>query len=317
MKKQMSVALLCASMGLNTACAAEQTSSETVDTKVVERIEVTAKPTDGATFMAPDSAWRDLDPENTLYVDTEYGRMIVELYPEIAPIHVERIKTLTRQTFYDHINFHRVIEGFMNQTGDPKGDGTGDSELPDLTAEFTYRRSSDMPVTLFSMRPKDVQNARAGQVDVGFYKALPVATDPIGQAILTKDGKVKAYGLHCKGVTSMARTGDPNSANSQFFLMRDRASHLDAQYSIWGTTVYGRENLTKIKVGSKSEDSDFIPDQMKRVRLAADLPEEERVAVQVLKTDSPAFKAYLKKYKNDDGTYEDICDVEIPTRLNR
>ena len=305
----------------SSACAAETSDAtqsaqqQRSNNELVTPISAAATTVAANSLMAPDEAWRDLDPENTLYVDTDYGRIIVELYPEIAPIHVERIKTLTRQSFYDMINFHRVIEDFMNQTGDPKGDGTGDSSLPDIQAEFTFRRGDNMPVTLFSMRPKDVRNPRAGQVDVGFYKALPVATEPIGQSILTKDGKVKAYGLHCKGVTSMARTGDPNSANSQFFLMRAIAPHLDAQYSIWGSTVYGREQLTMFKVGSKSDDDSFVPDKMNKVRIAADVPESDRVNLQVLRTNSPAFKAYLKKYKKPDGNYEDICDVEIPTRL--
>ncbi len=315
MKRNVIALLCCSALSFSTACAAESPEVSSSQDKSAAANVVLSTAAASSSMMAPDSAWRDLDPENTLYVDTDHGRMIVELYPEIAPIHVERIKTLTRQSFYDHINFHRVIENFMNQTGDPKGDGTGDSDLPDIQGEFTYRRSSDMPVTLFSIRPDDPRKKKKTQIDVGFYKALPIATDPIGQAILTKDGKVGAYGLHCKGVTSMARSKDPNSANSQFFLMRGTSPHLDSQYSIWGTTVYGHENLTKIKVGSKSEDSSFIPDQMNRVRLAADLPAEERMAIQVIKTDSPAFKTYLKKYKKTDGTYKDICDVEIPSRI--
>ena len=238
--------------------------------------------------------------------------MVLELYPEIAPLHVAQIKTLARQTFYDGITFHRVIEGFMNQTGDPKGDGTGDSSLPDIQGEFTFRRAPSMPVTLVGARA-----AQGGQeIGVGFYKALPVATQPSSQAILTKDGKVEAFGLHCKGVTSMARTSDPNSANSQFFLMRDISEHLDAQYSIWGNTVLGHEHLTKIKVGSKGEDPNFIPDVMKKVQIAADVPAAERVKVQVLKADSPAFKNYLKTQKKADGTYPDICDIRVPTRSN-
>ncbi len=314
MKRRILTAICASTVIISPACNAD--TAKTISDDVIETPipVVTAESSQGG-FSAPDNAWRDMDPENTLYVDTDHGRIIVELYPEIAPIHVERIKTLARQSFYDHITFHRVIEDFMNQTGDPKGDGTGDSSLPDIQAEFTYRRSSDMPVTLFSMRPKDIRNPKGGSVDVGFYKALPIATDPIGQAILTKDGKVNAYGLHCKGVTSMARSNDPNSANSQFFLMRGTAPHLDSQYSIWGATVHGRENLTKIKVGTKGNDADFIPDKMNKVRIAADLPEAERINVQVLRTDSPAFKAYLKNYRKDDGTYEDICEVEIPTRV--
>jgi len=306
MMKKTLIALLTTVALSTSACAAEEQSSGVAPAKTAT---TTATLTSG--FNAPAEAWRDLDPENTLYIDLEYGRVVVELYPEIAPLHVAQIKTLARQSFYDGITFHRVIEGFMNQTGDPTGTGTGDSELPDIQGEFTFRRAASMPVTLVGAR-----NRGGKEIGVGFYKALPVATQPSSQAMLTKDGKVAAFGLHCKGVTSMARTSDPNSANSQFFLMRDIAEHLDAQYSIWGNTVSGHEHLTKIKVGSKGDDPNFIPDVMKKVRLAADVPEAERVKVQVLKTDSSAFKNYLKTQKNADGTYPDICDIRVPNRSN-
>ncbi len=308
MMKKTLIALLTTVALSTSACAGEEQSSVT---KTAQTAVKTASASVKAGFNAPAEAWRELDPENTLYIDLEYGRVVLELYPEIAPLHVAQIKTLARQTFYDGITFHRVIEGFMNQTGDPTGTGTGDSELPDIQGEFTFRRPADMAVTLVGAR------SQAGkEIGVGFYKALPVATQPSSQAMLTKDGKVAAFGLHCKGVTSMARTSDPNSANSQFFLMRDIAEHLDAQYSIWGNTVLGHEHLTKIKVGSKGEDANFIPDVMKKVRVAADVPAAERVKVQVLKTDSPAFKNYLKTQKKADGTYPDICDIRVPTRQN-
>ena len=307
MMKKTLIALLTTVALSTSACAGEEQSSVT---KTAQTTVKTATASLNTGFNAPAEAWRELDPENTLYIDLEYGRVVLELYPEIAPLHVAQIKTLVRQTFYDGITFHRVIEGFMNQTGDPKGDGTGDSSLPDIQGEFTFRRAPSMPVTLVGARA-----SQGGQeIGVGFYKALPVATQPASQAILTKDGKVAAFGLHCKGVTSMARTSDPNSANSQFFLMRDIAQHLDSQYSIWGNTVLGHEHLTKIKVGSKGEDPNFIPDVMKKVQLAADVPAAERVKVQVLKTDSPAFKNYLRTQKKSDGTYPDICDIRVPTR---
>lgn len=259
---------------------------------------------------APDDAWRDVDPENLIIIDTAYGVIGVELYPEISPNHVERVKTLARRELYDNVPFHRVIEGFMNQTGDvSNGDGTGDSDLPDLKAEFTFRRSTDMTVTPVGER----QNGRKS-TGVGFYKALPVATQPNSQAFLNKDGKVDAYGLHCKGVTSMARTSDPASANSQFFLMRDTAEHLDSQYSIWGNTVMGYKHLERPKVGAVGDQPGFVPDQMNTVRVAADLPEGERPSVQVMKTSSPAFNAYLKTKKNADGTYPDLCKIPVPSR---
>ncbi|MBC6411668.1 MAG: peptidylprolyl isomerase [Hyphomonadaceae bacterium] len=303
------VLFLAIALGI-TACAQESEKTETTGTPALET--TAAAGVEPQDFNAPDRAWRDIDPENTLYVDTDYGRMVVELYPEISPGHVARIKTLARQKFYDSMTFHRVINDFMNQTGDPRGDGTGSSDLPDLQAEFTFRRAGDMPVTLVDTRGAGPET---GEKSVGFYKAMPVATDPIAQAMLTRDGKVESFGIHCKGVASMARAGAPDSANSQFFLMRGSAPHLDAQYTAWGKTIWGHDVLTAIKVGTKGQTPDFIPDTMNRVRVVADVPAQDRLNVQVLKTDSPAFKNYLRQYKDEDGFYADICDIEVPTRL--
>ena len=300
---QFSIVLLASLAFSTSACAAETetpspTNAPTAIASVVK-----------ASFDAPASAWRDVDPENLLIIDTDYGQIGVELYPEIAPKHVAQIKALTRQSFYDMITFHRVIDGFMNQTGDPKGDGTGDSSLPDIEAEFKFRRPPSMAIELI-----DARKTPTGEVGVGFYKALPVASQPAAQAMLTKDGKVEAYGLHCSGVTSMARSQNPNSGNSQFFLMRGTAEHLDREYSIWGSTVYGREHLTRFKIGTKGDNLSFVPDVMKKVRIAADIPEGERPRIQTLKVDSPAFDQYLSTQKNTSGGYPDICDITIPSR---
>lgn len=257
-----------------------------------------------ATSTFPESAWRTVDDENLMLIDTAYGVIGVEMFPEIAPKHVGQVKALVRDGFYNGVIFHRVIEGFMNQTGDgSNGDGTGDSDRPDIEAEFTFRRGEDMDVTLVSARGNEQQ-----QIATGFYKSLPVASQPISQAILTKDGKVAAFGLHCKGVTSMARTSEPNSANSQFFLMRNKAEHLDAQYSVWGTTVMGQEHLRSPRVGVVGEEG-FVPDQMNKVQIAADLPEGERPTVQVLDTTSDAFTNWIATQD-----YDDVCDIQIPSR---
>ena len=267
-------------------------------------------------FYAQDQAWRTVDPENLMLIDTDYGRIGVELYPNIAPKHVAQIKTLVRRKFYDGILFHRVIDGFMNQTGDPTGTGGGDSDLPNIPAEFTFRRSTNtMPVTVLSARQINPADPSAGDIGVGFYKGLPVATQPSAQAIATKDGKVAAYGLHCKGTTSMARTSDPNSANSQFFLMRGTAQWLDASYSVWGSTVMGREFLESFKVGTNGQTAGFVPDKMNRVTLAADWPEATRPVVKVLKTSGADFTRFLDTQKDETGAYPEICDIQLPVRL--
>ncbi len=312
MINRFALALFTSACFFNVACADDVTKTAQAAQVQAEPVQAVVKSV-GSSFNAPDQDWRDLDPENTLYLDVEYGRFVIELFPEIAPKHVTQIKTLARQSFYDHITFHRVIDGFMNQTGDPKGDGSGNSDLPDLPSEFTFRRGADVGFTVVGARPDN----RGGEIGVGFYKSLQIASQPSSQAILTKDGKVTAYGLHCSGVTSMARTNDPNSANSQFFLMRGTAEHLDATYSVWGNTVWGRQNLTKIKVGSKGENPNFVADKIIKAQIAADVPEAERLNVQVLKTDSSSFQRFLKAQKKQGGSYPDVCDIDVPSRIKK
>ncbi len=152
-----------------------------------------------------------LDPENTLILETTKGRVVIALRPDLAPGHVERIKTLASNKFYDGIVFHRVIDGFMAQTGCPNGTGTGGSDLPDLKAEFN--------------------------------------AEP-----------------HVRGVCSMARTNQPHSANSQFFICFDDARFLDRQYTVWGKVVEGMENVDQIKRGEPVQN----PDKIISMRVMAD-----------------------------------------------
>nr|WP_051013876.1 peptidylprolyl isomerase [Pararhodospirillum photometricum] len=160
------------------------------------------------------------DPENTLYMDLETGRVVIEMRPDLAPKHVDRIKTLARQGFYDGTVFHRVIDGFMVQGGDPTGTGRGGSELPDLPAEFS----------------------------------------PSSKA------------RHVRGALSMARTANPNSANSQFFIMLAPATHLDGQYSIWGQVTQGMDLVDRIKKGDpRANGAVTDPDKIVHLRVAADV----------------------------------------------
>jgi len=153
----------------------------------------------------------DRDPENTIYMDLPQGRVVIELRPDIAPGHVRRIKELAREGFYDGVPFHRVIEGFMAQGGDPTGTGTGGSSKPDLKAEF-----SDAP--------------------------------------------------HKRGACSMARTQNPNSANSQFFICFAPCDFLDGQYTVWGQVVEGMEHVDRLKRGEPVSN----PDRIVKMQVAAD-----------------------------------------------
>jgi peptidylprolyl isomerase len=259
----------------------------------------------------PDPAnWRQVDPENTLYIDTAHGRIVVEMYPEVAPNHVERIKTLARAHFYDGLLFHRVVDNFMAQTGDPLGTGEGASSLPDLRQEFLFRRGADMPF---------VQAAQQGGARLGFYKALPIESQPDAQMAVTADGRVFANALHCPGVASMARSGEVrgvdqvDSANSQFFLMRAPNTALDKRYTIWGRVVWGQSAVQALAVGNPPPN----PDRMLAVRVAADLPESERAPIYVLRTEGPDFRELIEETRRDRGADFSICDVQIPARVPR
>ena len=155
----------------------------------------------------------DID-ENTLVMELKDGTVIINMLPELAPNHVARIKELVRSGFYDGLLFHRVIDGFMAQTGDPRGDGTGGSGK-NLDAEF-----SDEP--------------------------------------------------HVRGVLSMARAQDPNSADSQFFIVFEDSSWLDGQYTVWGSVKEGIEFVDLIKRGDGQNGQVTNPDKIISMKILSD-----------------------------------------------
>jgi cyclophilin family peptidyl-prolyl cis-trans isomerase len=161
--------------------------------------------TTGPTPAAP-------DPENILILDLSTGgRVTIQMFPTVAPAHVERIKTLTRQGFYNGVIFHRVIDGFMAQTGDPKGTGLGGSELPDLKAEFN---------------------------------STP----------------------HLRGTVSMARTNEPDTANSQFFICFQPRFSLDNKYTVFGRVTSGMQFVDAIERGEPPAN----PSKVLQASIAAD-----------------------------------------------
>ena len=149
-----------------------------------------------------------------LVLDLKDGPVKIKLRSDLAPNHVERIKTLTGQGFYDGVVFHRVIPGFMAQSGDPTGTGSGGSDLPDLKAEFSNEK-------------------------------------------------------HKRGTVSAARTQNPDSANSQFYICFDDAPWLDRQYSVWGEVVEGMDNVDKIKKGGEHNNGAIsgAPDKILKARI--------------------------------------------------
>jgi len=306
-------AVLAASLAAS-ACAREAESSE-VEAEMVAV--ASTQETSSATapvFDFPESDWRDLDPENTLYIETDHGRVIVELAPEFAPRHVERMKTLVRQQFYDFLIWHRVIDGFMAQGGGSRSNPAHSTDLPDMEAEFTIRRGGELTVS--ELQDRVINESQIPQTaKAGFWNGFPAGTQTLAAAALMGDGRVQSWLLHCQGAASMARTNDPNSAGSQFYLTRGDADHLNAVYTVWGRVRVGQEAVDAIRVGTMHQDVGFVPDLIRSMRIGADLPEVEQVDIQVLDTNSSSFTQYLDTLRNDTGQLPDVCDITVPTRI--
>ncbi len=194
---------------VTTTTPAVETPAGTVPatTTVTTTTEITA-PADAA------AATTENPLENLLLLDLKDGRVVIQLMPDVAPNHVKRIKELVRQGFYDNVPFHRVIEGFMAQTGDPTGTGTGGSGQK-LSAEFNSTK-------------------------------------------------------HVRGTVSMARAADPNSADSQFFIMLAESAHLDGNYTAFGKVIEGMEFVDKIKKGNGPNGMVSDPDKIVKIKVGAD-----------------------------------------------
>ena len=166
-------------------------------------------------LAAPAHAQKAADPENTVVIELNSGKVVIALRPDIAPNHVARIKKLAREGFYNGVVWHRVIDGFMAQTGDPTGTGTGGSKYPDVQAEFT--------LTPFE-----------------------------------------------RGTLGAARSANPNSFNSQFFITFTRTSHLNGQYTVFGKVIDGMTHVDAIKKGAPGSGTVSNPDKIVKMYVLAD-----------------------------------------------
>lgn len=244
----------------------------------------------------PGVVYKPVDPDRLLVVDTNKGRIIAELSPEAAPNHVARIQALARAHFYDGLTFFRVVDEFMDQTGDPKNTGEGGSDKPNLTAEFTFRRG---PAGYASV-------AQPTGGDDGYVGALPIHGQSAALAAMTKDGRVTAWGAYCPGVLGMARDSEPDSANSQFFFMRGAYSSLEKRYTAFGRVLVGQDVVLAVKTGEPVADPQ---DRMTRVRLGSDLPPAERVVVSREDPASATFAAEVARVRAQKGADFSVCDV--------
>ena len=264
---------------------------------------------------APASAWRNLDPANTLYMELPAGRVIIELAPGFAPEHVANIKTMAKGGFWDGLTIYRSQDNFVVQFGDAEGEEAGKAKpyptgtRTRLPAEFT--RSTE------GARFDKLPDIDGWAPQVGFIDGMPAARDP-------KAGK--AWITHCYGVLGAGRNNAPDSSiGAELYVVIGQAPRaLDHQLSVVGRVVKGMDLLSTIPRGPEPMGFYQKPEQrapIKAIRLASEVPAAERTPLQLLRTDSQAFIDATEARRNrvDDfytvpAGHIDLCNVALPVR---
>ena len=264
---------------------------------------------------APASAWRDLDPANTLYMELPTGRVVIELAPGFAPAHVANIRTMAQGGFWDGLTIYRSQDNFVVQFGDPDGEEAGKAK-PYPTGTRTH-----LPAE-FTRSDKGVRFDRLPDVDgwapqVGFVDGMPAARDP-------KTGRL--WMAHCYGVLGAGRNSAPDSSiGAELYVVIGQAPRaLDHQLTVVGRVVKGMELLSVIPRGPAPMGFYEKPEQrapILSIKLASEVPEAQRTPLQLLRTDSQAFIDATEARRNrvDDfytqpAGHIDLCNVSLPVR---
>jgi len=256
--------------------------------------------------------WRALDPDNTLYMEVPGGRIVIELSPVFAPLHVANIKTMVRENYFDGLAILRSQDNFVAQWGDPNEENAKPlkSAKEKLPGEFSIPLKNDRQFT--RLPDKD---GYAPQI--GHSNGFPSARDPkSGQAWLT----------HCYGMVGVGRSNESDSGNggALYAVTGNAPRQLDRNITVVGRVVEGMPLLSTLPRGPAPMGFYDKPEKMvtiKSIRLAADVPEAERSKLEVMRTDSASFKAVAEAQRNRGGPWTkiaaghvDLCNVTIPVR---
>jgi peptidylprolyl isomerase len=273
-----------------------------------------AAPTPASVMAAmTDADWRPLDPKQTLYLELATGRVVIELAPEFAPAHAANVKALAREGYFDGLTINRVQDNYVVQWGDAAAAGQRrpiKRAKPSLPAEFD--RAIGPSIAITPSPDRDVYAA-----ETGWWKGFPVARDPAsGRQWIT----------HCYGVLGSARGNDADSGGGTqlFVVIGHSPRHLDRNDTAFGRVVQGIEVLSVLSRGTGPLGNYERPEQripIKRVVVAADVPEAERAKVQVMRTDTPRFREYMEArrtrteewFKHRASRIE-VCNVPVPSR---
>ncbi len=260
---------------------------------------------------AQPNGWREVDPENLVVMDTEHGRVLIELAPDLAPKHAERFRALVRAKFYDDKTFYRVIDGFVAQGGIGEGDDKKTPEWPALTAEFDQKITGKTPFV--PLGSPDLFAKEVGHLD-GF---------PVGRDW----DEARMWMLHCPGTVAMARDTDPNTGGTEFYIPIGQAPRrLDRNLTAFGRVLEGMQYVQKLNRGDPKVDSGVIKEESKRdsierVRMAADMSGSDRPRIEVMDTTSKEFADFKAQRRNPAPDFYkrvaknlDICAFNAPVK---
>ncbi|XQA68076.1 peptidylprolyl isomerase [Xanthomonas sacchari] len=296
--------LLALALSLSTFAASAGAPPPAVPYRSPQQILDASKPSD----------WRTLDPANTLYLELDTGRVIIELAPAFAPQHVGNIRILAHEHFWDGLSIYRAQDNFVVQFGDPDGEEPGKarslgSAKTHLPAEF------QRPAAGLAFQPLPDRDGWAPQV--GFVDGFPVARDP-------KAGT--AWLAHCYGTLGAGRNNDEDSSiGAELYVVTGQSPRqLDRNITVVGRVVKGMELLSVIPRGPDPMGFYEKPEQrtpIRAIRLASDVPENERTPLQLLRTDTRTFREVVEARRNRrDAFYKrpaghiDLCNVPLPVR---
>jgi len=267
----------------------------------------------GPLLAADELTWRELDPENTVFMELENQLVVIELNPVFAPATVKQFKRLVQERFYQGLSFYRVIDGFVAQGGD--GSDLGElSNVPLIDAEFEIDWNNELPFM-------PVQSPDMFAPETGLSNGFAVARDK---------SKNMAWLTHCPGVLAMARNDDPDSSRTDFYIVIGQAPrYLDRNMNIFGRVVYGMDVVQGINRGPVLNngiiDNETGRTRISKLRMLNDIPEDDRLFTYVINTHNEAFEDLIKDRRNRKQKFFhnkppavlDVCQVPVAGRITK
>lgn len=273
--------------------------------------------TAGLIASAPADAWRTPDPANLLYMTLPTGTVVIELAPQFAPAHVANVRRLAQAGFWDGTSVYRVHDNFVAQWGDAHADEPGKARpLGEAAAPLPAEFEVPLAGLAFSALP----DADGWSDGAGFVDGFAAARD---------NSRGNAWMAHCYGMVGAGRNNAPDSSlGAELYAVIGQAPRqLDRNMSPVGRILLGIEHLAALPRGP--EPMGFYPERsldlpILRVRLASDMPEDERLPLQVMRTDSASFSAVVESRRNRRDAFYlrpaghiDLCNIQVPVRLAR